>query len=120
MRLLLYLEKCFCVKFFFIILIRKKPPKVVVFWWQCVANMLYLSERILKTPKYLPCIWLEQNGVLYYALLQPGETFSGNSTNNNSSNIVIAAKGQEFATRHKEINFHQGNAWPNNARPVKK
>ena len=66
-------------------------------------------------------IWWAQNGVLYYELLKPGETINGERYRTQLFRLkrTIAENRPEYATRHKAIIFHQDNARPHVAIPVK-
>ena len=71
--------------------------------------------------KVMLCIWWDQKGVLYYELLRPGETSNGECywTQLICLKRAIAEKRPEYATKHKAIIFHHGNARPHVAIPVK-
>ena len=58
------------------------------------------------------CIWWDQKSVLYYELLKPGETIIGERYRTQLIRLkrAIAEKRPEYATRHKAIIFHHGNA----------
>ena len=66
-------------------------------------------------------IWLDQKGVLYYAMLTLSETINGERYQTQLIRLkrAIAAKRREYATRHEAIIFHHDNAWPHVAIPVK-
>ena len=66
-------------------------------------------------------IWWDQNGVLYYELLKPGETINGKRYRSQLIRLkrAIAEKRPEYATRHGALIFHLDNARPHVAIPVK-
>ena len=70
--------------------------------------------------KVMLCIWWDQNGVLYYDLLKPGETINGKRYRTQLIRLkrAIAEKRPEYATRHEAIIFHHDNTRPHIAIPV--
>lgn len=71
--------------------------------------------------KVMLCIWWDQKGVIYYELLKPGETITGERYRQQliKLNAAIKSKRPEYATRHESIIFHDDNARPHRAQPVK-
>lgn len=71
--------------------------------------------------KVMLCIWWDQKGVLYYELLKPGQTITGEFYRQQLIRLkrAIAEKRREYATRHEAIIFHHDNARPHVAIPVK-
>ena len=67
------------------------------------------------------CIRWDQKGVLYYELLELGETINGERYRTQLIRLkrAIAEKRPEYATRHEAIIFHRDNARPHGAIPVK-
>ena len=65
--------------------------------------------------------WWDQKGVLYYELQKPGETINGERYRTQLIRLkrAIAEKRPEYATWHEAIFFHDDNARPHVAIPVK-
>ena len=75
----------------------------------------------IHSAKVMLCIWWDQKGVLYYELLNPGETINGERYRTQLIRLkgAIAEKRPEYATRHEAIIFNYDNARPHVAIPVK-
>lgn len=71
--------------------------------------------------KVLLCIWWDQRGVLYYELLQPGETVTANRYGQQLAQLrnQLAEKRPEWADRHDKVILLHDNARPHVAKPIK-
>lgn len=71
--------------------------------------------------KVMLCIWWDQKGVIYYELLKPGETITGERYRQQliKLNAEIKKKRPEWETRHESIIFQDDNARPHRTEPVK-
>lgn len=71
--------------------------------------------------KVILCIWWDQQGVLYYELLQPGETVTANRYQQQLQQLrnQLSIKRPEWAHRHDEIILLHDNARPHVAQAVK-
>lgn len=78
-------------------------------------------KRDIHADKVMLCIWWDQKGVLYYELLNPGQTITGDLYRLQLIRLkrAIAEKRPEYATRHESIIFHHDNDRPHVAVPVK-
>jgi len=71
--------------------------------------------------KVMLCIWWDQKGVVYYELLKPGETITGDRYRQQlvQVNRELKEKRPEYAKRHDKVIFQHDNARPHVAKPVK-
>lgn len=71
--------------------------------------------------KVLLCIWWDQHGILYYELLQPGETVTANRYQQQLVQLrnQLAVKRPEWADRHDKVILLHDNARPHVAQSVK-
>lgn len=71
--------------------------------------------------KVMLCIWWDQKGIVYYELLQPGETITGEVYKRQLMRLkrALNEKRPDYATRHESIIFHHDNARPHCSIPVK-
>ena len=71
--------------------------------------------------KLMLCIWWDQQGVVYYELLQPGETITGEVYRRQLMRLSRALKEKrpETVTRHNKVILQHDNARPHVAKPVK-
>jgi histone-lysine N-methyltransferase SETMAR len=71
--------------------------------------------------KYLLCICWDQQGILFYQLLQPDETVTGDRYRQQIIDLSheLKAKRPEWATRHEKVKFLHDNARPHVAKLVK-
>lgn len=67
------------------------------------------------------CIWWDQESVIYYELLKPSETITGdrNLQQLKRLNEVLLEKRPEWTERHDKIIYQHDNARPHVARQVK-
>ena len=72
--------------------------------------------------KLLLCIWWDQLGVIYYELLKPGETITGDRYRTQLMRLSKALKEKrpQYAERHDKVILQHDNARPHVALPVKK
>ena len=80
-----------------------------------------MAKLNIHGAKVMLCIWWVQKGVLYYELLQSGETINGECYRTQLIHLKreIGKKRPEYVTRHQAIIFHHDNARPHVAIPVK-
>lgn len=71
--------------------------------------------------KVLLCIWWDQKGVIYYELLKPNETITGNLYQLQLMRLSHALKEKrpEYRERHDKVILLHDNARPHVAKPVK-
>ena len=71
--------------------------------------------------KLMLCIWWDQLGILYYELLQPNETITGDRYRLQMMRLSRALKEKrlEYAERHDKVILLHDNARPHVAKPVK-
>jgi len=71
--------------------------------------------------KLMLCIWWDQKGVVYYELLKPNETITGERYQQQLMQLsrVLKVKRPEYAKRHDKVVFQHDNARPHVARTVK-
>lgn len=71
--------------------------------------------------KVLLCIWWDQQGVLYYELLKPGETVTANRYQQQLTRLSEELRGKrpEWPTRHNKVILLHDNARPHVAKPIK-
>lgn len=71
--------------------------------------------------KVLLCIWWDQKGILYYELLQPGQTVNGDRYKDQlfELNQQLAIKRPEWASRHERPIMLHDNARPHVGQQVK-
>lgn len=78
-------------------------------------------KRNIHAAKVMLCIWWDPKGVLYYELLKPGETITGELYRKQLIRLKRALKEKrpEWETRHETLIFQHDNARPHVAQPVK-
>ena len=71
--------------------------------------------------KIMLCIWWDQLGVVYYELLQPNETITGEVYRRQLMRLsrALKVKRPETVARHDKVILQHDNARPHVARPVK-
>ena len=71
--------------------------------------------------KVMLCIWWDQKGVVYYELLKPSETITGDRYRQQliELNRALKQKRPVYAERHDKLIFQHDNARPHVAKPVK-
>jgi [histone H3]-lysine36 N-dimethyltransferase SETMAR len=71
--------------------------------------------------KLMLCIWWDQKGVVYYELLKPNETITGERYQQQLMQLsrALKVKRPEYAKRHDKVIFQHDNARPHVARIVK-
>jgi len=71
--------------------------------------------------KLLLCIWWDQLGVIYYELLQPNETITGERYQHQLMQLsrALKLKRPQYAKRHDKVIFLHDNARPHVAKVVK-
>lgn len=71
--------------------------------------------------KLMLCIWWDQLGVIYYELLQPGETITGASYRTQLMRLsrALKAKRPQYEQRHDKVILQHDNARPHVAQVVK-
>lgn len=78
-------------------------------------------QRWTNRSKVLLCIWWDQTGVLYYELLKPSETVTGDRYKHQLLNLrqAIDTKRPQYGLRHDRIILQHDNARPHLAKQVK-
>lgn len=78
-------------------------------------------KRNIHGKKVLLCIWWDHHGILYYELLQPGETVTANRYVQQLTNLsnALMVKRPEWTNRHEKVILLHDNARPHVAKPVK-
>ena len=71
--------------------------------------------------KVMLCIWWDQKGIIYYELLNPGQTINAEVYRQQLIHLKrkIVENRPEYTTRHEAIIFHHDNARLHIAAPVK-
>ncbi|UYV74653.1 SETMAR [Cordylochernes scorpioides] len=71
--------------------------------------------------KLMLCIWWDQLGVIYYELLQPNETITGERYQQQLMRLsrTLKIKRPLYAKRHDKVIYQHDNAWPHVAKVVK-
>ena len=71
--------------------------------------------------KVILCIWWDQLGVVYYELLKPSETITGDRYRTQLMRLsqVLKEKRPQYQERHDKVILQHKNARPHVARPVK-
>ncbi|UYV83678.1 SETMAR [Cordylochernes scorpioides] len=71
--------------------------------------------------KLMLCIWWDQLRVIYYELLQPNETITGEHYQQQLMQLSRALKIKRplYAKRHDKVIYQHDNAWPHVAKVVK-
>ena len=71
--------------------------------------------------KLMLCIWWDQLGVVYYGLLKPNETITGEVYRSQLMrlNRALREKLLQYADRHEKVIFPYDKDWPHVAKPVK-
>lgn len=71
--------------------------------------------------KVMLCIWWDQLGVVYYELLQPSETITGEVYRRQLMRLsrALREKRPQYADRHDKVILQHDNARPHVAKPVK-
>lgn len=75
----------------------------------------------IHSQKVLLCIWWDQRSILYYELLQPGETVTANRYQQQLVQLrhQIEIKRPEWMNRHKKLILLHDNARPHVAKSIK-
>lgn len=75
----------------------------------------------IHAEKLMLCIWWDQFGVIYYELLRPNETITGERYQEQLMQLSseLKVKRPQYATRHDKVIFQHDNARPHVARVVK-
>lgn len=78
-------------------------------------------KRDIHCAKVMLCIWWDMKGVVYYELLQSGETINGDVYRRQLIRLkrAIEENRPEYVNRHNKLIFHHDNARPHIAKPVK-
>lgn len=80
-----------------------------------------IAKRNIHGKKALLCIWWDQKGVLYYELLQPGQTITGDRYQQQLLMLrdELQEKRPEWAKRHGKVILLHDNARPHVSKQVK-
>jgi histone-lysine N-methyltransferase SETMAR len=79
-------------------------------------------KRDIHCQKVMLCIWWDEKGVVYYELLKPGETVTGDRYRMQLIKMEHALKKKRprIADKRDKVVFHDDNAKPHRASIVKK
>ena len=96
-------------------------PKRTKHWTDPGQPVKLTPKRNIHGKKVLLCIWWDQKGVLYYELLKPGQTITGEVYKGqlNKLNQSLKEKRPEWANRHERVILLHDNARPHVAKTVK-
>lgn len=80
-----------------------------------------VPKRNIHGSKIMLCIWWDQKGVLYYELLKPSETITGDRYRQQliKLNRAVQLKRPQYADRHGKVIFQHDNARPHVHKSVK-
>jgi len=90
--------------------------------WGCPGQASMSARKPnIHGSKILLCIWWDQLGVIYYELLKPDETITGNRYRTQLMRLSQALKEKrpEYAQRHDKVILLLDNARPHVAQLVK-
>jgi len=75
----------------------------------------------IHSSKIILCIWWDQPGVVYYELLKPSETITGDLYRKQLMRLSRALKDKrpQYNEKHDEVILQHGNARPHVAKSVK-
>ena len=75
----------------------------------------------IHAAKVMLCIWWDQVGVIYYELLKPNETITGEQYRLQLIRLsrALREKRPQYAERHEKVILQHDNARPHVAKPVK-
>ena len=74
----------------------------------------------IHSAKLMLCIWRDQLGVVYYELLQPNETITGERFQQLMQlSQALKQKQPYYVKRHDKVIFQNDNARPHVAKPIK-
>lgn len=79
------------------------------------------AKRNIHCDKVMLCIWWDMKGVVYYELLKPSETITGDVYRRQLMRLkrAIEEKRPEWVNRHNKLIFQHDNAKPHTANVVK-
>jgi len=80
------------------------------------------AKKNIHASKVMLCIWWDQKGVIYYELLKPSETITGDRYRLQLMrfNRALKEKRPEWDGRHDKVILLHDNARPHVAKPVQK
>lgn len=101
--------------------IRYDNPKRKKSWGKAGHAPTSIAKPNIHGQKLMLCIWWDQLGVIYYELLQPNETITGERYQQQLMQLsrALKAKRPQYAKRHDKVIFQHDNARPHVARIVK-
>ncbi|KAM8715776.1 hypothetical protein ACLKA7_002770 [Drosophila subpalustris] len=75
----------------------------------------------IHAAKVMLCIWWDQVGVIYYELLKPSESITGDRYRLQLMRLsqALREKRPQYAERHEKVILQHDNARPHVAKPVK-
>jgi [histone H3]-lysine36 N-dimethyltransferase SETMAR len=96
-------------------------PKRKHSWTDPGKTPKLISKANIHGKKVLLCIWWDQKGILYYELLKPGQTVTGDRYNEQLTklNQQLMIKRPEWTTRHERPILLHDNARPHVGKQVK-
>jgi [histone H3]-lysine36 N-dimethyltransferase SETMAR len=101
--------------------IRYDNPKRKKSWCKRGEPSTSTAKQNIHGSKLMLCIWWDQKGVIYFELLKPNETISGDRYRTQLMHLSRALKEKrpEYERRHDKVILQHDNARPHCARNVK-
>ena len=85
-----------------------------------VVSDFNASRTVILTSKVMLCIWWDQLGVMYYELLKPTETITGDRYRTQLMRLSrLKDKRPQYNERHDKVILQHDNARPHVAKVVK-
>ena len=84
-----------------------------------VVSGFNASRTVILTSKVMLCIWWDQLGVVYYELLKPTETITGDRTQLMRLSRALKDKRPQYNERHDKVILQHDNARLHVAKMVK-
>ena len=102
--------------------IRYNNPKRKKSWGKPGQLSTSTPKLNIHGSKHILCIWWDQQGVVYYELLQPNETIMGDRCRLQLMRLsrALKVKRPQYEQRHNKVILQHDSSRPHVARPVKK
>lgn len=96
-------------------------PKRKKSWGQPGHASTSSARPNIHAAKVMLCIWWDQDGVIYYELLKPNETITGEHYRTQLMRLsrALREKRPQYEQRHEKVILQHDNARPHVAKPVK-